>query len=89
MYLSPHFAPGTATPSLGRCEQGPGMFEHHRKPVISHRAYRHRLLRAVALALGLILVAAPVVHRFLHRFHVEEGSDEAPQARAEDGDEQL
>lgn len=125
------------------------MFEHYRAPVISHRAYRHRLLRAAALALALIglsllggmagyhglegqpwldaflsaamilsgmgpvgephtgagklfagayalysgfvalvsvgVVAAPVVHRFLHRFHVEEGGDEPQEARAEKG----
>ena len=126
------------------------MFEHYRSPLLSGRDYRHRLLRAAALASGLIalsllagmagyhilegamwtdaflsasmilsgmgpvgdlhtsagklfagayalysgfvaliavgVVAAPVVHRFLHRFHLE-ADEEAPAHNAEHDDE--
>ena len=37
------------------------MFEHYRSPLLSGRDYRHRLLRAAALASGLIALSLLVI----------------------------
>lgn len=57
------------------------MFEHRHEPLASQPIFRRRLARHGLLAGGVVVASlggmavlfAPVVHRFLHKLHVDEG----------------
>ena len=64
------------------------MFEHFSKPLIPESAYHRRLIGAAGLALLVIalysgfvalicvgVLGAPVLQRFLHRFHFDEDAE--------------
>ena len=46
------------------------MYERHHEPLISREVSLRRVARNGGLAAAVILVA-PVVHRFLHAFHLQ------------------